>query len=129
MEKIVVEINTARWEDNTKHDYKSAVKKYFQWLKGCDEDSNDFPDEVRWIKIRYKEKRKLPEELLTGEELKKLTKVAENPRDIAIILVDFETGGRIGEVLSFLIKHISFDKYGAVFMLDGKTGSRRVRID
>lgn len=99
MERIVREINVCpKWEDSTKHDYKSAVKKYFQWLKGCEEESNKFPDEVKWIKIRYKEKRKLPEELITGEELKKLAAAAENLRDAAILLVDFETGGRIGEV-------------------------------
>ena len=128
IEKIVCAINTSKWEDSTKHDYKSAIKKYFQWLRECDEESNEFPEEVKWIKIRYKEKRKLPEELLTGEELKRLTAVAENLRDIAIVLVDFETGGRIGEVLSCLIKHVTFDKHGAVLMLDGKTGPRRVMI-
>jgi len=33
IERIVGIINTSRWEDSTKHDYKSALKKYFQWLK------------------------------------------------------------------------------------------------
>jgi integrase len=52
---------------------------------------------------------------LTDDELKRLAAAAENPRDVAILLVDFENGGRIGEVLSCLIKHVSFDNVMALF--------------
>jgi hypothetical protein len=104
------------------------VKKYFQWIRGCDEDLHEYPEEVRWIKTAFKKKRLLPEALLTGEELKKLAEAAENPRDRALILTHYESGCRIGETLSLRIVHVTFDKYGAVLMVDGKTGPRRVRI-
>ena len=86
------------------------------------------PEEVRWIKTAFKKKRLLPEALLTGEELKKLAEAAENPRDRALILIHYESGCRIGETLSLRIMHVAFDKHGAVLMVDGKTGPRRVRI-
>jgi site-specific recombinase XerC len=72
MEKIISQINTASYADNTKHDYKVAIRKYFQWLRGCDEETGEFPDEVRWIKPENKKTRLLPEALISGEDLNKL---------------------------------------------------------
>ena len=120
METVISRINTASYTDHTKHDYKIIVKKYFQWIRGCDEDLHEYPEEVRWIKTAFKKKRLLPEELLTGEELKTLAEAAENPRDRALILTHYESGCRIGETLSLRIMHATFDKYGAVLMVDGR---------
>jgi integrase/recombinase XerD len=128
MEKVISQINTSSYTDHTKHDYKVIIRKYFQWLRSCDEEEGEFPVEVKWIKPAYKTKRLLPEELLTGEDLKKLGDAAENLRDRAFPLVHYESGGRIGETLSLRLRHVTFDKYGAVLMVDGKTGPRRVRI-
>jgi integrase/recombinase XerD len=128
IEKIISQINTASYADNTKHDYKVAVRKYFQWLRGYDEETGEFPEEVRWIKPENKKTRLLPEALISGEDLNKLAQAAENLRDRAFVLLDYESGGRIGEILSRLIKHVTFDKYGAVLLVDGKTGPRRIRL-
>ncbi len=128
METVISRINTGTYTDHTKHDVKVIVKKYFQWIRGCDEGLHEYPEEVRWIKTAFKKKRLLPESLLTGEELKKLTDTAENLRDKALILVQYESGCRIGETLSLRIIHVAFDKHGAILMVDGKTGPRRVRI-
>lgn len=51
-----------------------------------------------------------------------------NPRDRALILLIYETGGRVREIRSLSLGAISFDKYGAILTLGGKTGGRRVRI-
>jgi site-specific recombinase XerD len=123
-EMLVGRINTAGYTENTKHDYIIIIKKYFQWLRGCDEDQHDYPQEVRWIKTTLRKKRLLPEALLTMEELKKLAEAAENQRDRAFILTHYESGCRIGETLSLRILHVAFDKYGAVLIVDGKTGPR-----
>jgi predicted amidophosphoribosyltransferase len=40
----------------------------------------------------------------------------------------YESGCRIGELLTLKIKNVSFDDYGAILIVSGKTGSRRVRI-
>lgn len=87
MEKIIGQINTASYADNTKHDYKVVIRKYFQWLRGCDEELGEFPDEVRWIKPAYKKSRLLPEALISGEELSKLAQAAENLRDCELIFL------------------------------------------
>jgi len=44
------------------------------------------------------------------------------------VLVLYESGCRIGEMLSLNIRNVQFDDYGATLTVDGKTGMRRVRI-
>src|SRR5208283_6213305 len=58
----------------------------------------------------------------------KLAETANNIRDKAFVLVLYETGCRIGELLTLRLKNITFDQYGAVLRVNGKTGDRRVRI-
>jgi integrase/recombinase XerD len=70
----------------------------------------------------------VPEALLTPEELRGLFEAAENPRDRAFIMMDYDGGFRIGEILSLKIVNLTFDKYSAVVRVDGKTGPRRVRL-
>jgi len=72
---------------------------------------------------------KLPEEILTPEEIKRIIQVADNFRDKALLFMLYETAARKGELLQLKIKHINFDKYGALVILpQGKTTSRRQRI-
>ncbi len=122
--KIVVsEIEKTSFKDWTKHDYKVCLKKFYRWLRN---DKN--PKEIEWIKTPNSKNRKLPEDLLTEEDIKRLIDSASHPRDKALISVLYETGCRIGELASIRIKNINFDKYGAQITLHGKTGYRRVRI-
>jgi len=114
------------YSEFTKYDYKIVLKMFFKWFKGNDE---EFPTEIKWLMPRLKnENHKLPEDLLTEDEILRMANAANHPRDKAIILVLYETGCRIGELLTLKIKHVHFDQYGAVLRVSGKTGDRRVRI-
>jgi integrase/recombinase XerD len=128
MQSLMTRINDSSYSENTKHDIKIIIKKYFQWLRGCNEDEHEYPEEVRWIKTALKKKRLLPEALLTGQELRMLVEATENQRDRALILTHYESGCRIGETLSLRLVNVTFDQYGAVIIVDGKTGPRRVRV-
>jgi len=128
MENLISRINDSGYTENTKHDIKIIIKKYFQWLRGCDEGEHEYPEEVRWIKTVLRKRRLLPEALLTAEDLKMLVEATETQRDRAFILTHYESGCRIGETLSLKILHVAFDQYGAVLIVDGKTGPRRVRV-
>jgi len=44
------------------------------------------------------------------------------------VLVSYESGARIGELLNMRIKDVTFDDLGAVTMVTGKTGDRRIRL-
>lgn len=72
--------------------------------------------------------RKMPEELLTEEEIKLMIKNATGIRNKAMVSLLYESGCRIGELLSRKLKHVVFDRLGAVLIVDGKTGMRRVRL-
>lgn len=124
IEFLVGKINTKDYTDHTKHDYKVVVKRYYQWLRGFEE--GEYPPEVKWIKTAFNKKRLLPEALLTDDEIHKLVEATENLRDKALLLTDYESGCRIGEILNLRIRNVGFDQYGATLNVDGKTGPRRV---
>jgi len=108
----------------TKHDYKVILKKFYKWLR----DSDD-PPEVKWIKIPTNIKNSLvKEKLLTPKEINRLAEAATSIRDKALILVLFETGRRIGEILTLKIGDVEFDQYGARLVIDGKTGPDLSRV-
>jgi integrase/ribosomal protein L40E len=114
------------YSEYTRLDYKIILKMFFKWLKGNDE---VFPPEINWLKPKLKnEKHKLPEDLLTEDEVIRLVNATDQPRDRAFILVLYESGCRIGELLSLNMGNVQFDQYGAVLRVTGKTGDRRVRI-
>jgi integrase len=122
--RIVQKIESRDCSDWTKRDYKLVLKKFYKWLKRTDY----YPDEVVWIRTSVRNRFKLPEELLSEDDIKRLVDAAENLRDKALILVLYESGCRIGELLTLRLKHVVFDEYGAVLMVSGKTGQRGVRI-
>jgi integrase/ribosomal protein L40E len=110
----------------TKRSEKECIKRFYKWLRNSED---DYPIEVKWIKATRKNNHKiLPEHLLTEDEVKKLAEACQNQRDRTLILVTYETGCRVGEILTLRVGNIQFDQYGAVMVVKGKTGPRRVRI-
>jgi integrase/ribosomal protein S27AE len=103
-----------------KHDIKVILRRYMRWLGKA--------ETVDWLKIKTPKNGTLPEEVLTEEEIKRLAEAAYTTRDKAFILMLYESGARIGEILPLKIKHLSFDRHGALVYLSGKTGDRKVRL-
>jgi integrase len=128
IEKLVDWLNSQPYSDYTRSDYLIVLKRFLQFLRGCDPNEHEYPGEVKWIRVRRKRKRILPETLLTREDLKRLLDATENTRDRALVLTHYESGCRIGEILSLRIQNVQFDQQGAVLIVNGKTGTRRVRI-
>lgn len=110
----------------TINSYTIIVRNFFQWFYKMD--GSNYPKIVKGLKQFKNNRFKLPEELLTAEEIKEMVGSADNPRDKALIFVDYESACRAAELLGIRIKHVSFDEYGAVVMVDGKTGQRRIRL-
>ena len=111
----------------TKHAYKIALKKFYKWLKGNNE---EYPEEVKWLKGNSKKNMKLPAsgELVTEEDVKRLIEVGENSRDKALVSMLYESGCRIGEIATLQIYNVKFDDYGVLINVEGKTGSRQIRL-
>lgn len=128
IKKLVRRINDKEYSERTKKDFRVAIKRFYQWLKGIEE-KGVYPDEVRWIPTTLKhDNHILPEELLTEEEVNKLISTAEHPRDKALVAALADSGCRIGELLTLRLKHLVFDKYSAILTVNGKTGMRRIRV-
>lgn len=125
MERVLQEIETSHYASRTKIDFKVSLKKFYKWLNG----GKTCPKCVDWVKTTEKKNsNKLPEDLLTEEEVKRMIQVSMNPRDRALISVLWESGCRAGEVLSMRIKHVSFEDRFTRVTLHGKTGMRRMPL-
>ena len=118
-------------ETNTSWDHKKVLKLFFRWLKLGSREKNEVgdPPETKNVKIRKVKDKIVREDLLTEDDRTKLLYACgENARDRALIDCHFEAGTRPGEILNLQIKHVKFDKYGAILHVDGKTGARPIRL-
>jgi len=109
-------------------DLKKVLKIFFRWYKLGSRSFKDVgdPQETKQVKLKHVRDSLGREDLITEDDLKKILKACrENQRDRAFIDCHSEAGTRPTEILSMQIKHVKFDKYGAMLHVDGKTGSRR----
>ena len=104
--------------------YKSTLKKFYSWFL---KDKNTAC--ISWIKTNnHPNKNMKPDNMITEEEVEKLVNVLKNARDRALIYALYDSGCRIGELLTLRNKDIEFDEYGAMLSVTGKTGYRKVRV-
>ena len=88
-------IRQVPYQKSTKENMKSTLKSFYKWLFfGDNADKSQFPDVVRWIKIRLNALDKLPENLYTDDEILKLIKSSDSARNQALISILSETGMR-----------------------------------
>ena len=126
--RVVAELNQSDLSEQTKKGFKIMLRRLYRILRGV-EAKGEYPEEVKWISIHINENhRKLPEELLTEEEIKDIVKNCRCLRDKALIATLAESGCRISEIGLMKIKHVSFEEYGARLTVAGKTGMRKVLI-
>lgn len=105
--------------------HKVTIRYFFKWLNGVE----DYPENVKWIKLMNTKKRKLPKDILTPQEIKSLIDAADNLRDKALVSVLYDSGCRLGEISALIQKNVIIDQYGAKLMVyDGKTGDRPIRL-
>jgi integrase len=128
VKELVRQIDAKEWSPWTKVTYRAVLKKFYKWLKGNNE---DYPPEVKWVKTTLKSKDVpllSPQELITEDDIKKAINICDHPRNKAFLAILAESGCRIGEIGSLLVKNIAFDKHGIVLTVNGKTGPRRIRV-
>lgn len=118
--RILANIEREELSGWTKHDYRLALRKY---LAFCGR-----PELAALVKLPNCGTHKLPEELLTPDEISILMNFADDPMFQALIITLYESGCRVGELLGIRRKHVQMDAMGVILMVDGKTGMRRVRV-
>ena len=105
--------------------YCVTLKKFYRWLRETDE----YPPEVKWLRASVRNKTNITaDKLLSEHEILRLAEAAQNHRDRAFVLVLYESGCRIGEILGLRMKDLAYDEKGALLSVSGKTGTRRIRI-
>lgn len=117
------------YTESTRRTFRIIIKRFFQWLKG--HSKGEYPTEVSWIRSgsnNHNGKHKNPEDMLNDDDIEKMVNAVSHPRDKAYILTLAESGCRISELLTLTIKKVCFDNYGSYFLVDGKTGTRRIRV-
>lgn len=128
LKKLIMDLEKEKaneWNASTMAECRLTLKKFLQWFNKAYETKFDYS----WLRYGNPTKgSKLPEEILTEEEVLRLLDYCNNLRDKTLIYVLYESGCRIGEILSLKIKNVEFDEYGALLLVNGKTGQRRVRI-
>ncbi len=125
IEALVARVEGLDLEDWTKSNYRQVLKRFYRWRLGRDQ---AYPDCVAWIRVKRSRNHKLPQDLLSREEIRGMIDACLNPRDRALIATLADSGCRIGEALTLRLRNVSFDEYGVVLMVSGKTGDRRVRM-
>lgn len=133
VKRIAKHTRSEGYAEQTIESYKMTIKKFWRWLKNSELSPDElkqtpYPAEVSWIKRRKSKNDLLPKDVWTPEDVNKMASMAGNIRDRAFILGLFGSGCRIGEFLPLRRRDIVFDKYSAHILVEGKTGSRRVRL-
>lgn len=123
IEQFVLWMQAQKYALESIDTHKKIVKVFYRWHNG-----GEYPDCVKWLKASTLKSTKLPEEMLSEEEVKSLILAALNKRDKALIASLWESGARIGELGTLFLKHVVFDDFGAQIIVDGKTGMRRIRL-
>ncbi len=110
----------------TVEDYKQAIRKYYKWKLS----DREFQKRVQWIKVRGNSVNRLKksEEMVTVEEMHKLVENCISVRDKALFSLLYDSGCRVGEILTLRIRDLQNDQWGTVLHVSGKTGERMVRI-
>ena len=123
---FVAKIQQQDYSEWTKRDYKIILKRFYKWLRGCEE---EYPPEVRWIKAGHNIPNTLEKkDLLTVDEIERIANSARNLRDKAFIWVYFESMRRLGEILTLKIGDVEFDELGARLLVNGKMGRDHGRV-
>jgi integrase len=109
----------------TLNHYKQTIKKFMKFVHN----SSKFPKCVDWIELcKQNNTTVTSEHILTVEEVKRLIEATSEPRMRCFVAVLYESGARIGEILGVKLKDIEFDETGALMIVHGKTGTRRIRL-
>ncbi len=126
--RVIAELNQTDYSEETKKAFKIMLRRLYKILRGVEE-NGIYPEEVRWMTINIKTNhRKLPEELLTEDEVTNIVHCAGKVRDKALLATLGESGCRVSEVGLMKIKHVAFEEYGARLTVTGKTGARKILV-
>jgi site-specific recombinase XerD len=119
------------YKASTHEKFRRILKFYYKLVYGNNE---HYPEAFSWFSVNVRKEKLGKEtnmnmtEYLEEEEIQKLIEAAPTLQKKAFLACMYESGARPEEFLRLTNLDTKIDSKGAVFMLRGKTGERRVRI-
>lgn len=119
-----------RWSPEWKYNLGKTVKTFWKFLKKTD----DFPPEIKFLRPKKDKPEPINAALcITPSEIKRMADSAENGRDRCFFKVAWESGARIGELLTLRLRDIEhLDGCAFLNITETKTryhgGKRKVLI-
>ena len=126
-----------QWMDNKKYKvetiekYRAVIKKFYKMVYGNNE---YYPDCVKWFSVKVGKDKHSQErgldiaEYLEEEEIPILIENTPTLQKRAFLACLYESGSRPEEFLRLSNLDCKIDTNGAILILRGKTGERRIRI-
>lgn len=119
--------NGGKLSDRTVDAYKGFVRSFLRWVHNGTRQKAEPPECIGAIR-RHRAKPELRKEVLSPEEIRCIVDACNTQRDRALIFMGYESGARAGELLSLRLRDVELDRYGAIVIVKGKTGERRIRL-
>jgi len=127
-EKIVRWINREYDNENTNHDYRTALRVFGRRVT----EDQGIPQSVEWVPSGTSNSHSPvpnPAEMLDWEDdVLSMIDAARNTRDAALFAVAFDSGARSGELRDLTVGDVSDHEHGLMIRVDGKTGQRSVSL-
>jgi len=114
-----------RYKGNSQNSMGITIKAFLKWCNGTDVP----PPSIGWWKPRTPKGFSINlNQLLSEDDIRKMVAETRGLQEKCLIHTLFDSGCRIGELLALKRVGVMFDKVGAVIVIDGKTGPRRIRL-
>ena len=135
IKQIVIKIMEVHSDNGKETWYSQDLKKQVRMMvrfaktgSHLQPEQGELP-ELKQIKCRKIADKLTREDMPTDEDCREILKACgDSLMDRAMFSVHMEAGTRVAELLTLQIKHVVLDEYGAMIAVDGKTGSRKIRI-
>lgn len=126
LRRLMAQVNQRDWMAWTKTDYGKVLKRFYKWHEG---EGEEYPKKIRWLKPRVKRSEEIEPDILGEDEILAILKAATTDQHRALVMVLFESGARVSELVGMSIGSVAFDgNLCRVSIKKGKTGGRVVPL-
>lgn len=129
-EQIVAWINRTYTNEETNRDYRSALRVFAKRV--ADGNDDECPPSVEWVPTGTSsnyDPTPDPREMLKWEEdIEPMLDAAYNPRDAAMIALQFDAGLRGGEFKQLTVGDVQDHDHGKQVTVEGKQGRRTILL-
>ena len=111
---------------STVNQQRAQIKRFYKWLEGDDE---EYPQKVKWIKVKPPQSKIQRGDLITKDEMKKFLNVARDYMEKALLVMLYESGARVAEFCSITLGNVKINSDEVLVTIrHGKTGPRTLTL-